>query len=142
VRNTGVLMPSIVLGRPDDVDSRPTGTTRPAEREHPPQTETHVLSQHRTAGWCRSKVSRESAQDALEPAVSEIRGDDLVGAACEFGSVVGPLSLAPVAVAGGLRGQQVEEGVAVAGIGGRDLTGEWCSWNPALARSIGMSSES
>src|SRR5258706_7914395 len=50
-------------------------------------------------------------------------GYDLTDAPAELGAVVSPDSRTPVAVATGLRGQQVEQRVAVPGIGALDARG-------------------
>ena len=51
-------------------------------------------------------------------------GHDITDAPGELGAPVSPDSLAPVAVAAGLRGQQVEQRVAVPGIVAADALGE------------------
>ena len=51
-------------------------------------------------------------------------GHDITDALGELGAVVSPDSLAPVAVAAGLRGQQVEQRVTVPGIVAADALGE------------------
>ncbi len=51
-------------------------------------------------------------------------GHDITDAPGELGAIVSPDSLAPVAVAAGLRGQQVEQRVAVPGIVAADALGE------------------
>ena len=64
--------------------------------------------------------------------------EDVGGAAGQLGAVVGPDPLPPVAVAACLGREQMEQGLAVAGVVGGDAGARTRSWNSELACSIGI----
>src|SRR5215216_2199878 len=73
-----------------------------------------------------SRTSRQAEEEPLtdaegEPPTDQVPSgvgmrDDLGGATGQFGAVVGPDALAPVAVAAGLGREQVKQGPAVSGV--------------------------
>src|SRR5260370_18617748 len=75
------------------------------------------------AGWCRLSTSAKAipimSASGLAGAWSGHRSRGFAGAPGQLSAVVGPDTLAPVAVTAGLAGQQVEQRAAVAGVAGR-----------------------
>src|SRR5260370_34391674 len=80
------------------------------------------------AGWCRLSTSAKAipimSASGLAGAWSGHRSRGFAGAPGQLSAVVGPDTLAPVAVTAGLAGQQVEQRTAGAGGAGRHGGGE------------------
>ena len=79
----------------------------------------------KVAGWLMQVQHDAKAVSAIGGALAlHVVGHDVDGAPGQFGAVVGPDALAPVPVVAFLGGEEVEQGVAVAGVAGGDGFGQ------------------
>src|SRR6266568_2161157 len=77
------------------------------------------------AGWCKLRTRAKAASTIERSCLLQVGGYDLDGSPGQCGAVGGPGAPgAPVAVVAGLGGEQVEQGVAVAGVVGGDGFGQ------------------